>query len=110
MNVTELLGIAALLFGVFFCLVGITGIVRLPDVYSRIHASGKITVLGVNGLLVGAAFLLPGITLKALTLGLFLVITSAAASYAVANAAYRQGVPPSGLLRNDLAERDQRQG
>jgi multicomponent Na+:H+ antiporter subunit G len=106
MTISEFPGVVVLLFGVFFCIVGITGIIRLPDVYSRIHASGKITVLGVNGLLIGAAILMPEITLKAITLALFLVITSPAASYAVATAAYRQGVPPAGLLRNDLAERD----
>ncbi len=109
MTISEVLGIAALLFGLFFCVVGITGMVRLPDVYSRIHAAGKITVLGVNGLLIGAALLMPEITLKAAILALFLVITAPAASYAIATAAYRQGVTPVGVSRNDLAEREQQQ-
>ncbi|HLV44160.1 MAG TPA: monovalent cation/H(+) antiporter subunit G [Aggregatilineales bacterium] len=106
MPIFEIVGVAAILFGVFFSVMGVTGIVRLPDVYSRIHASGKITVLGVNALLLGAAFLMPAIAAKALTLALFLVLVAPAASFSVAQAAYRQGVRPEKVIRNDLAERD----
>lgn len=97
------LGALFIALGVFFSTVGVIGIVRLPDVYSRIHASGKVATLGIFGLLIGTALLLPETTLKLLGLGLFLLITSPVASYAIASAAYRAGVPLVGAERDDLA-------
>ncbi|SVC01711.1 uncharacterized protein METZ01_LOCUS254565, partial [marine metagenome] len=44
-----------LVVGLGFMLVGVCGIVRLPDAYQRLHASSKCTTLGLLGLLVGAA-------------------------------------------------------
>jgi multicomponent Na+:H+ antiporter subunit G len=100
---TELIGLAFIVIGVFFSTVGVFGIVRLPDVYTRIHASGKVATLGIFGLLIGTALLLPETTLKLLSLGLFLLITSPVASHAIASAAHRSGVPLVGARRDDLA-------
>jgi multicomponent Na+:H+ antiporter subunit G len=93
MTIQDILALAALVFGLFFSLVGIVGLVRFPDVYCRIHASGKVATLGLVGLLATSALLLPETALKALALALFVVITSPVASHAIASAAYRQGVP-----------------
>lgn len=94
----------ALIAGAFFACVGIIGMMRLPDVYSRIHASGKVATLGILGLLVGAALLMPELALKSIALALFLVITAPVASHAIAAAAHRQGVPRVGAVRDDLAD------
>ena len=102
---TEVVGLIALWFGVFFCVVGIVGMLRLPDVFSRIHASGKVSALGIVGLLVGAAFLVPSVTPKVIVFTLFLVITSPVASHAIAIAAYKQGVARNGAVRDDLHSR-----
>lgn len=102
MSLVEVIASLMLLAGAFFSLVGIVGMIRLPDVYSRIHASGKVATLGILGLLAGAALLLPEVALKALALALFLVITSPVASHAIAAAAHRQGVPRVGVVRDDL--------
>lgn len=106
MPVTELIGLLLVSFGVFFSVVGILGNVRLPDVYSRIHASGKVATLGILGLLAGMAFLMPQATVKAIALILFLLITSPVASHAIAAAAHRQGVPLTNAVRDDLAARE----
>jgi multicomponent Na+:H+ antiporter subunit G len=103
------LGLIALWFGIIFCVLGVLGVVRFPDVYTRIHASGKVAMLGLVGLLIGAAFLLPATTLKVGLLIIFLVITSPVSSHAIAEAAYRSGVPMRSRtgepLRDDLAEK-----
>jgi multicomponent Na+:H+ antiporter subunit G len=99
----EPLGLLFIALGVFFSTVGVVGIVRLPDVYSRIHASGKVATLGIFGLLIGTALLLPETTFKLFGLGLFLLITSPVASHAIASAAYRAGVPLARTGRDDLA-------
>ena len=102
MTLSEILGLVAIAAGTFFSVVGIIGMMRLPDVYTRIHASGKVATLGILGLLVGASLLMPEITLKALGLGLFLLITAPVASHAIAAAAHRQGVARANLVRDDL--------
>lgn len=93
MNVSDVFGLAALVFGLFFSVVGIIGLIRFPDVYCRIHASGKVATLGLVGLLAASAIAMPETALKALALALFVVITSPVASHAIASAAYRTGVP-----------------
>lgn len=102
---TEILGALFIVLGTFFSLVGVVGIIRLPDVFSRIHASGKVATLGIFGLSVGTAILYPDTTLRLIALGLFLLITSPVASHAIAMSAYRAGVVPVNLKRNALAER-----
>jgi multicomponent Na+:H+ antiporter subunit G len=89
----EILGLFAVWFGVAFCVVGVIGIVRLPDLYTRLHASGKVSTLGLAGLSLGAALLMPSGALKLVALALFAVLTMPVASHAIAAAAHRHGVP-----------------
>ena len=86
----ELLGVAALLFGLFFCAVGVIGVIRLPDSLTRLHASGKVATLGLFGLLLGAALLMPSTSLRLLALGLFVLLTSPVATHAIAASVYRR--------------------
>lgn len=102
---TEILGIIAIVFGMFFFVFGVIGLIRFPDVYMRIHSSGKVSTLGVIGVLTGVAILLPETTLKAIALGIFLVITQPAASHAVASAAYRSGVEMHNPIKDELSNR-----
>ena len=86
----EILGIAWLVFGLFFCAVGVLGVLRMPDLYTRLHASGKVAALGLFGLLVGAVFLMPSTILKVIALGLFILITSPVTTHAIAASEYRR--------------------
>lgn len=86
----ELLGVAALLFGLFFCAVGALGVIRLPDSLTRLHASGKVATLGLFGILLGAALLMPSTWLRLLALGLFVLLTSPVATHAIAASVYRR--------------------
>lgn len=86
----EILGVAALVFGLFFCAVGVLGVMRLPDSLTRLHASGKVATLGVFGLLAGAALLMPSAWLRLLALGLFVLLTSPVATHAIAASVYRR--------------------
>jgi multicomponent Na+:H+ antiporter subunit G len=90
MPFTEILGTIGIIIGVFFSVVGVIGMMRMPDVYSRIHSTGKIAILGMLGLLVGYSFFVPENTLKAVMLSMFMVIASPVVSHAIAAAAFRQ--------------------
>lgn len=98
----EIFGLIVLWAGIFFCVVGVVGLIRFPDVYTRLHASSKVATLGLCGILIGAAVLLPGTALKALVLLLFMLFSAPVASHAIAAAAYRQGYRMVNPVRDDL--------
>ncbi len=53
-----LVDIVVLLFfltGMFFFMIGVIGLLRLPDVYSRMHATTKCDTLGASAILMGLA-------------------------------------------------------
>ena len=90
----ELIIAACLLAGGFFLFVAGLGILRLPDVLIRMHASTKAGTLGV-GLVFGAAALYFGNTAEtaiAVLTVVFLLVTAPVAAHAIARAAYRMNV------------------
>lgn len=75
---------------------GAVGMLRLPDVFARMHAVGMIDTLGPTLLLVGMMFQ-AGLTLISFKLFLilvFLLYTSPTATHALARAALYGGVVP----------------
>ena len=86
----ETLGVAALVFGAFFCAVGVLGVIRMPNTLTRLHASGKVATLGLFGLLLGAALLMPSVALRLLVLGLFMLLTNPVATHAIAASVHRR--------------------
>ena len=86
----ELVGVVALVFGLFLCAVGVLGVIRMPDSLTRLHASGKVATLGLFGLLLGAAILMPSTSLRILALGLFVLLTIPVATHAIAASVYRR--------------------
>jgi monovalent cation/proton antiporter, MnhG/PhaG subunit len=99
----EALGIFFLLFGAFFCAMGVIGNIRLPDVFTRLHATSKVSLMGIVGLLLASALLLPESAPKAVALGILVIFSAPVASQVIARAAYRDGCDMVGLLQNDLA-------
>lgn len=87
---------ALILAGGFFCVVGAVGMLRMPDLYTRMHASGVIDPFGVALLLVGL-MLQAGFTLvsaKLVVLVLLLLFTSPVACHALGRAALHRGLKP----------------
>lgn len=101
----QLIALIAVIIGTFFSVVGILGLVRLPDVYSRLQATGKVAVFGVVLLLIAAAAWTPLSWGRALLLILLLMVAGPVTSHAIASAAYRIGIPMKQAIRDDLAER-----
>jgi multicomponent Na+:H+ antiporter subunit G len=98
----HLLAITAVLLGTFFSAVGVLGLIRLPDVYTRLQATGKVGVLGVALLLLAVPARVGGGSGRALLLVLLLLITGPAISHAISSAAYRFGIPMKDAIRDDL--------
>ncbi len=94
--VQNTLAVILVLGGTFFMLVGSIGINRLPDFYTRSHASGKVDTLGILMFLSGLA-VFEGISLNAAKLLLiivFVAFTSPVASHALARRALHFGLTP----------------
>lgn len=82
--------------GAFFYLTGTVGLLRLPDFYCRMHATGKSDTLGTLFSLLGLA-LYSGLNLtsvKILFIALFVFLTSPTATHAILRAAFDSKVPP----------------
>lgn len=83
--------------GVFFFLVGTLGLIRLPDAFTRMHATTKCDTLGA-GLVLVALMVHQGlhmISLKLLVILVFIWITNPTAAHIIAKAAYHsQDKPP----------------
>lgn len=93
MNET-IVSILIILGGAFSAVAGL-GLVRLPDVLIRMHASTKAGTLGV-GLIVLAVSINFGTSLiitKALLIIVFLLLTAPVAAHLIGRAAYRRGIP-----------------
>jgi multicomponent Na+:H+ antiporter subunit G len=91
-------GLAYLLVfaGAAFCLIGAIGVLRFPDVYSRMHAAGITDTLGALLVLVGL-MLLAGwslATAKLIFILAFLWMASPTATHALAKAARHGRVEP----------------
>ncbi len=106
----EIIGLVVLWVGIFFSVVGVVGLVRMPDLYCRLHATGKVSTVGLAGLLVGAALLMPSAALKLIALAIFALLTLPVSTHVIAAAAYRYGSYKATLSRDDLAELTAPQG
>ncbi len=82
--------------GIFFLLVGSIGTVRLPDFYSRTHATSKSDTLGllliITGLIIYEGFHIN--SLKLLLILLFIALSNPIGSHALARAAYEAKLKP----------------
>lgn len=82
-----------MLVGSFFALVGSLGLVRLPDLYTRLHAGSKAVTLGVTGLALGSLVMAPSLsaTTKILLALAFIFFTAPITSHAIGRAGYYSG-------------------
>jgi len=94
--ILEVLSWISILGGLFFMIVGTIGVVRMPDVYTRLHAAGMTDTMGAGLLLLGMCFQ-AGLTLVLVRLVLiyaFLLFTSPISTHALASAALSGGLEP----------------
>ena len=100
--VADILSWGLIILGSVSILIGGIGVLRFPDVYTRMHAAGITDTMGAGTILLGLA-IQAGFTLIAVKLILmlvFLFFTSPTSSFALAHAALSSGVEP--VLDTDL--------
>ena len=87
---------ALLLSGSFFLVTGALGMVRLPDVFTRMHAAGMADTMGAGLILAGLCVYSGAnlVTLRLILVLAFLWFTSPIATHALAKAALSGGAEP----------------
>jgi monovalent cation/proton antiporter MnhG/PhaG subunit len=86
-----------LLVGLVFTFAGSLGLLRLPDIFCRMHATGKSSTLGVNSIVL-ASFIYfsaspAGPSIKELLTIVFVFLSGPVGAHMIARAAYRTQVP-----------------
>ncbi|MDG4649586.1 monovalent cation/H(+) antiporter subunit G [Roseibacterium sp. SDUM158017] len=106
--IAEIIMAALVLLGGFFCFVAGLGVLRLPDVLIRMHASTKAGTLGSGLILVAVAiyFADTATTTRAVATILFLLITAPVAAHTIGRAAFRSGVALWNTKIEEKAERE----
>ena len=92
----ELLGKLLLISGAIFVVIGAIGLLRFPDVYTRIHAASVVDTLGAGLVLIGLG-LIAGVslvTIKLILILALLLLTGPTATHALAKAAIHGRLPP----------------
>ncbi len=95
-TVIDILSWFFLIAGGAFCVIGMIGVIRLPDMFARLHGASITDTLGAGFIVIGL-ILQAGFTLVAakliIIMGLVL-LTSPVATHALAQAAFHAGVRP----------------
>lgn len=93
-NIFNVISAVFIIAGLFFIVVGTIGLLRLPDFYSRMHATGKCDTLGVGLTIIGLMIYngLNFISVKLLFLVIFIFIVNPVATHTIARAAHKVGL------------------
>jgi multicomponent Na+:H+ antiporter subunit G len=111
--ILDVIAISFMIFGLFFMVVAAIGLVRLPDLYHRMHASTKGVTLGIAGIMIATACAtaqVPGVnTVRIITtlilVILFQFIANPVGAHLLAKAAHLDDCPIwKGNLSDELEE------
>ncbi len=106
--ILDLVACVLLLAGAGFAFVAAVGIIRLPDVYTRMHAAAKAGTVG-SGLLLLATGLQsgdPAILARAFAGFVFFILTAPVSAHLLARAAHHAGCELTDLTVRDDLEHD----
>ena len=89
---TDLLAVVVIFFGLFFFISGSIGLLRLPDIFSRLHALAKADNIGLAFISLGVIILEPDIlnNIKIVIIWLLVMAASATSSHLLARYALRE--------------------
>lgn len=90
------LSVICMLGGIFFFATATIGLLRFPDFFARLHATGKGDTLAVLLCLIGLA-VYEGISLtglKIVFIAVFMALAQPTATHAISRAALRRGIQP----------------
>jgi len=94
LDVVQIVAAVLLVTGCGFAVVAALGVLRLPDLYTRMHAASKAGVVGAGLILLAAALVVIdyAVVLRCVLGILFLVLTTPVSAHLLARSALRAGV------------------
>jgi multicomponent Na+:H+ antiporter subunit G len=112
-EIVDILVYILLIIGVFFNFLAGIGLLRFPDVYTRLHAGTKCTTFGSificgSVILLGLRMWISGdadgsvLTIHTAIALIAILITNPTGAHAIARAAHRSGVKPVNAVVDDL--------
>lgn len=106
--VLEIISFALMGLGAAMLIIGGVGLIRLNDVFTRMHAAGIIDTLGAGAVMAGLMIQagLGIVSIKLVLILVFIMFTSPTATHALARAALNGGVQPQ-LDETDTGDKDQ---
>src|SRR3954463_16530378 len=106
---TEWMSAGLVIAGATLALLAGVGVVRMPDVFTRMQASTKASTLGLGCLLAAVALRNPALSfvVRAASIGAFMLLTTAVAAHVIARAAARSGAP---IWKGTLVDERPRRG
>lgn len=101
--IREILVSVFLLLGCILILIAAIGVLRLPDLFTRMHAATKTGTVGVSAIAIGMMIHFDRITVtsKGILVIAFFLLTAPVAAHMIARAAYKSGVSLWILTRID---------
>ncbi|MCW5898268.1 MAG: monovalent cation/H(+) antiporter subunit G [Flavobacteriales bacterium] len=110
--ISQYITLACVWLGIIFILIAAIGIIRMPDVYTRMSAVTKAVALGVGLILVGVVFHFNDTTvmLKATVIFVFLVFSLSVAAHVIGLAAYEDRTPMTDLTFHDALKEEMGEG
>jgi multicomponent Na+:H+ antiporter subunit G len=84
-----------LFFGAGMILIAAIGCLRLPDLYTRMHAATKSGTVGIMGIVIAMMIYVgeTSVIWRGILVILFFLLTAPVAAHMIGRAAYRSGVP-----------------
>jgi len=100
-QIAEMIGLACLVLGSLGVVLGALGLLRLGDVYQRMHGAGIVDTGGAGLILLGLLLLAPHwtVAVRLVLIGFILVMTGPTATHAIARMARVSGIEPQ--LKNE---------
>ncbi len=93
-TILKIISAALILIGTFFFCTGLLGLIRLPDIYTRIHSTGKCNTVGVASMVFGLV-IYQGIdlmSLKLIFILVFILIINPTSAHVLARGAHKYGI------------------
>jgi multicomponent Na+:H+ antiporter subunit G len=110
---TSIITIILIYIGIAFIVIAAIGIIRMPDVYTRMSAAAKAVTFGTGFILLGVVihFNDTSVFLKIAAIFLFLLFSLATAAHVIGLAAYKDQTKMTILtfvdeLKDDIAKQD----
>ncbi|BAL80532.1 monovalent cation/H(+) antiporter subunit G [Caldisericum exile] len=93
MGINIIIGYILMFIGAFFFLLSAIGLLRLPDLYTRMQAATKSTTLGAISSIIGIGLMREDILIKSIILATFILLTAPISGSALIRAGYKAKSP-----------------